>query len=162
MAPADLQLAQLNIALPREPLDSPLLAEFVARLDPVNALADAAPGFVWRLQGDDGNATSVRGFDDDRVIVNLSVWESIEPLSDFVYRSGHIEVMRRRREWMERVRQHIVLWWVPSGHRPAVDEAESRLAHLREHGPSPHAFTFKSRFDPGQALLIEHEIGCPA
>ncbi len=142
------QIAQANIALPLEPIDSPLLAEFVELLDPVNELADAAAGFVWRLQDDEGNATSIRVLDDDRLIVNMSVWNSIDELADFVYRSAHVAVMRRRREWFERVRVYMVLWWVPTGHIPTVAEAEDRLTHLSQHGPSPYAFTFSQRFDP--------------
>lgn len=140
------QIAQVNIALPRVPLGSEELADFMALLEPVNALADESPGFVWRLQTDDGDATGIRGFDDDRIIVNMSVWETVDALADFVYRSGHLDVMRRRREWFERIRMHLVLWWVPAGHQPTVAEAEERLAHLREHGPTPYAFTFKARF----------------
>jgi hypothetical protein len=138
------------------------MAEFVASLDPVNALADQAPGFVWRLQTDDGNSTAIRAFDDDRVIVNMSVWESIDQLTDFVYRSGHIDVMRRRREWFERIRVHMALWWVPVGHVPSVAEAEERLAHLQAHGPAPYAFTFKARFFADDELVIDDQIGCPA
>ena len=138
------------------------MAEFVALLDPVNALADDAPGFVWRLQADDGNATSIRAFDDDVMIVNMSVWESIDALAEFVYRSGHLDVMRRRREWFAQVRTHLVLWWIPAGEIPAVAEAQRRLEHLQAHGPTPHAFTFKARFMPGDELVIEDMIGCPA
>jgi hypothetical protein len=158
------QIAQVNIALPLEPIDSPLLAEFVSLLDPVNALADVSPGFVWRLQGDDGNATSVKVLDDDRLIVNMSVWNSIDELAGFVYRSAHVSVMRRRREWFERVRVYMVLWWVPAGHIPTVAEAEGRLKHLREHGPSPYAFTFNKRFDADN-LEANHsydDLACPA
>ncbi|MGB0098374.1 MAG: DUF3291 domain-containing protein [Solirubrobacteraceae bacterium] len=106
------QVAQVNIALPREPLHAPLLAQFVALLGPINALADRSPGFVWRLQTEAGNATAMRVFDDDRLIVNLSVWQSIDALSDFVYRSAHVDVMRRRREWFQQLRFHMTLWWV--------------------------------------------------
>jgi hypothetical protein len=155
-------VAQVNVALAKAPLDSPLLAEFMAALDPVNALADFSPGFVWRLQTEDGNATSVRAFDDDRIIVNMSVWESIDALANFVYRSDHIAVMRRRREWFERVVVHMVLWWVPAGHEPSVGEAEERLEHLRLHGPTPYAFTFKRRYLADDALVIDEELGCPA
>jgi Domain of unknown function (DUF3291) len=147
-----LHLAQLNIARAQAPLDSAQMAEFMANLDPVNALADSAPGFVWRLQDDDsGNATSIRPFDDDLMIVNLSVWESIDALWAFVYDGEHLEVMRRRREWFERfvARAYLVLWWLDPGHVPSVDEAIARLEHLDAHGPSPHAFTFKRRFAPG-------------
>jgi hypothetical protein len=147
-------VAQVNIALPKAPLESELLAEFVEMLEPINALADSTPGFVWRLQDDAGDATGIRGFGDDRLIVNMSVWESIDALADFVYRSDHVAVMRRRREWFERVRMYMALWWVPAGHVPTVGEAEERLEHLREHGPTPQAFTFKQRFPD--------ELSCPA
>lgn len=140
-------VAQLNVARLAAPLDSPELAEFVAALEPVNALADAAPGFVWRLQDDDGDATSIRAFDDDMIIVNMSVWESIEALSDYVYASDHRTVLRRRREWFERASAaYIVLWWVPAGHEPSVGEAEERLELLRSDGPTPQAFTLRQRF----------------
>lgn len=143
------QLAQVNIALPQEPLDTPLLAEFVAALAPVNALADASPGFVWRLQTDDGDATAIRVFDDDRLIVNMSVWQSFEALADFVYRSAHTNVMRHRREWFHRLGElHMALWWVPAGHEPGVAEAEERLRLLQAHGPSAAAFTFRAPFPP--------------
>jgi heme-degrading monooxygenase HmoA len=139
------QLAQLNIALPHEPLDAPRLADFVAALAPINALADAAPGFIWRMQTEDGDATAVRPFDDERLIVNLSVWESIHALADFVYGSEHLAVMRRRREWFTPLSEaYTVLWWVPSGHRPDVDEAAERLELVRTRGPSPLAFTFRT------------------
>ena len=147
-------LAQLNIALPKEPLDSPLLAEFVARLEPVNALADVSPGFVWRLQTEDGDATSIRPFDDERLIVNMSVWESLEALRAFVYTAeGHRSVLRRRREWFEHMREaFLVLWWVPAGQIPSVDEARERLASLQKHGPTEFAFTFREHFSPESEL----------
>ncbi len=142
-------LAQVNIALPREPLDAPLLADFVAALDPVNAAADGAPGFCWRLQTEDGDATGIRAFGDDRLIVNLSVWESVEALRAFVSGAQHLAVLRRRRTWFERMAEsHLALWWVPAGHEPRVREAEQRLALLRRDGPSPAAFTLRRRFPP--------------
>jgi glycosidase len=141
-------LAQLNIGRLVAPVDSPLVAEFIALLDPVNALADAAPGFVWRLQADDGNATSFHIYGDDTLNVNMSVWESREALWSFVYSGDHLAVMRRRREWFTRLEQFICLWWVPAGHLPDIPEAEGRLTHLREHGPTPTAFTFKAYFPP--------------
>ena len=141
-------IAQVNIARAKAPLDSPLLAEFSALLDPVNALADAAPGFVWRLEDDSGNATAIPVFDDDELIVNMSVWDSIDALWGFVYSGEHLAVMRRRREWFERMELHMCLWWVPAGHSPDVREAEERLLHLRANGPTPRAFTFKQRFGP--------------
>jgi hypothetical protein len=158
-------LAQINIALPRAPLGSPLLAEFMAALDPINALADASPGFVWRLQTEDGNATAVRAFDDERLIVNMSVWESLEVLADFVYRSDHTGVMRRRRQWFEPMRLYVALWWVPAGHVPTVAEAEERLRHLEAHGPTPFAFTFRQPFPPpgvAEGLTVRDDDLCPA
>jgi heme-degrading monooxygenase HmoA len=147
-------LAQVNIALPVEPLDAPRLAEFVAALEPVTAAADAAPGFVWRLQTEDGDATGVRAFGDDRLIVNLSVWESLEALRAFAYaHPEHKAVLRRRREWfVPAADAFLALWWVPAGHVPPVAEAEERLDHLRRHGPTARAFTFRTAFAaPGVA-----------
>jgi uncharacterized protein DUF3291 len=142
-------LAQLNIGRLLAPLESPQLAPFVEALEPINALADGAPGFVWRLQTEDGDATAIRAFDDDMLIVNMSVWESVEALGDFVYRSDHVSVMRRRREFFERMAEaFMVLWWVPAGHRPTVAEAKDRLARLRRDGPTPEAFTFREQFSP--------------
>jgi hypothetical protein len=143
---AAFHIAQVNIGLPVAPVEAPQLAEFMALLDPVNALADEAPGFVWRLQTDEGNATSIPVLGDDRLIVNMSVWESIDQLADFVYRSGHVAAMRRRREWFERIKAFMALWWVPAGHVPTVPEAEARLEHLRAIGvvPSSPARTFSS------------------
>lgn len=139
-------LAQLNVGRLRAPIDDPLIAEFVDALDPINALAERSDGFVWRFQTDDGDATSVRPFDDD-IIVNFSTWESIEALADFVYRSDHTAFMRRRREWFERFDGVFqVLWWVSAGHRPTVDEALERLELLRSLGPTAQAFTFRHRF----------------
>ena len=145
---SDWELAQVNIALPAVPLTEPELRWFVDALAPVNAVADAAPGFRWRLQTEDGDATSVRAFGDDRLIVNMSVWASIETLADFAYRDpAHLAVLRRKRESFRRLgRPHAVLWWVPAGHRPTVAEAEERLDHLREHGPTARAFTFQAPF----------------
>ncbi len=140
-------VAQLNVGRLLAPLDAPEIAEFVAALDAVNALADAAPGFVWRLQDDEGNATSFRPFDDDTLLVNLSVWESIDALADFTYRTMHRDVLRRRGEWFTKLAgAHLVLWWVPAGHIPSLQEAKERLDLLRDRGPTPDAFTFRTRF----------------
>ncbi|RKN43788.1 DUF3291 domain-containing protein [Streptomyces hoynatensis] len=145
-------LAHLNVATLRYPLGDPRMAPFVERLNPVNAAADAAPGFVWRLVEEGAaDATGLRPAGEN-VIVTLSVWETQEALWDFTYRSGHLEAMRRRREWFARhVEAHLVLWWVPVGHLPTVDEALERLADLRAHGPSPRAFTFASSFTADEA-----------
>jgi len=125
------------------------MAPFVALLDAINAAGEATPGFVWRLQGDSGNATDVHVSDDPRLIVNLTVWESIEQLHAFTYRSDHGPVYARRRDWFEPPTvPTLVLWWVPAGAVPTAAEAMARLALLREHGPTPDAFTFKQRFPP--------------
>ena len=145
-------VAQVNIALLRAPIDSPQLADFVALLEPINRLADGSPGFIWRLQTEDGDATAVRAFDDDRIIVNLSVWASLDDLGTFVYATGHLDVLRRRREWFARMAEsHLALWWVPAGTLPDVAEAERRLAHLEEHSASPHAFTLREPYPPPNA-----------
>jgi hypothetical protein len=158
-------ISQLNIGRARGPIDGPVMAEFMALLDPVNAVADASPGFVWRLQTEEGNATALRPYEDDRMIVNMSIWESIDALAAFVYRSGHVDVMRRRREWFESMRPYMVLWWVAAGAIPTVDEAKERLEHLRVHGPTPYAFTFKARFpspDADAAVVVDDDLRCPA
>jgi heme-degrading monooxygenase HmoA len=139
-------LAQVNVATVRAPLDSPELAGFVAQLEPVNALADHSPGFVWRLQTEDGDATAIRPFQDERIMVNLSVWESLEALRTFVYASRHLDVMRRRREWFHRMDTYMALWWVPAGTIPTIAQAKDRLQLLAGHGPSPDAFTFRVPF----------------
>jgi hypothetical protein len=159
------QLAQLNIALPVAPLTDPELAGFVAALEPVNALADAAPGFVWRMQTEDGDATAIRGFGDDRLIVNMSVWTCVETLGAYVYSGLHREVMARRRQWFSRMRDaYQVMWWVPDGVRPTVADAEERLEHLREHGPTPYAFTFRTPFPAPAAAPVRRDDDwfCPA
>ncbi len=159
------ELAQLNLAHPRGRIDSPLMADFVSALDRVNALAEASPGFVWRLKDDSGNATALRPLGDD-TIVNMSVWKDVESLHAFVYRSDHVEVMRRRREWFEKMELYMVLWWVPSGHRPTMAEAIERLEMLRERGPTPEAFTFRMSFPPPGAAPAADEGSfdepCPA
>ena len=142
-------VAQLNVARAVAPLDAPELAEFVAGLERINALADASPGFVWRLAGADSGAPAAAAAGDPQLLLNLSVWTSAEPLFDYVYKSAHTEVMTKRRQWFEKPSQaHMVLWWVPAGHRPTLEEALERLAALRRDGPNAHAFTFKQRFPP--------------
>lgn len=147
------ELAQLNIGIIRGPMDSPVMAEFAANLERINAVAEATPGFVWRLQTEEGDATAIRPFDNENMLVNMSVWKDVESLRRYVYHSAHVEVMRRRREWFEPMSEaFLVLWWVPLGHRPSVAEAIARLEHLRRHGPSPDAFTFRHPFpQPGEA-----------
>jgi hypothetical protein len=146
-------IAQINIARMLAPLDDPIMAGFVARLDEINALADSAPGFVWRLQTDSGDATALRPYPDDFIIVNMSVWETAEQLREYVYRSLHSEVMKQRKSWFERFEgMYYALWWVPAGHIPSVEEARERLEHLRTHGESERAFSFKRLFPaPGSS-----------
>lgn len=140
-------LAQLNVARLRMPLDSPELADFVAWLEPINAIADAAPGFVWRLQTEGGDATSIRVFDDEMIVVNMSVWSSPEALTDYVYRSQHKDVFARRTEWFERIDEaYLVCWWTPAADIPTIEEAVRRLELLRASGPTADAFTLKAPF----------------
>jgi hypothetical protein len=145
-------LAQLNIGRLRAPLDDPSMAGFKNQLDPINAIADASPGFVWRLQTEDGNATSIRPFpDDERMAVNMSVWESLEALTQFVYKSAHAGPLRDRKLWFEPMDGPFqVLWWIPAGHIPTIDEAIAKLDHLKRHGPTADAFTFAA---PAEAPL---------
>ncbi len=147
------QLAQLNIAAMKETLDSPAMAEFVANLDRINALADLAPGFVWRLASDDGDATEFRPLG-DMTLVNLSVWKNLGALKDFVYKSGHVEIMQRRAQWFDRMREaYVVLWWIPQGHRPTTEESIARLEHLRANGPTEAAFNFGNAFTAPDGTL---------
>jgi|SRR5579872_1417173 len=140
-------IAQLNVGRTLAPPDSPQIADFMAALDAINALADTSAGFVWRLKSDSGNATDILVSSDPNFLVNMSVWDSIEALFDFVYRTAHTAVMARRREWFEKPSQaFLVLWWIPAGHVPSIEEALARLEHLRREGPSAHAFTFKQRY----------------
>jgi hypothetical protein len=146
------ELAQLNIAVMKEPLESPGMADFVANLDRINALAETSPGFLWRLQTEEGDATALRPLGED-TLVNVSVWKDVESLNKYVYQSAHVEIMRRRKEWFERMREaYVVLWWVPRGHRPDVSEAIDRLELLRANGPTREAFTFRHAFVPPDAV----------
>lgn len=140
-------LAQINIARMLAPIDDPLMADFVAQLPPINALAEASPGFVWRLQSDSGDATSIKVYDDNMIIINLTVWESVEALREYVYKSAHSGVLRERKRWFEKFDgPYYALWWIPAGHLPDPQEAKERLEHLREHGDSDYAFSFKHLF----------------
>jgi len=160
------ELAQLNVAVMKEPLESPGMADFVANLDRINALAEASDGFVWRLQTEEGDATALRPMGEN-TLVNMSVWRDVASLNGFVYRSAHVEIMRRRKEWFERMSDaYLVLWWVPKGHRPSMDEALVRLALLRSKGATAEAFTFRQAFDAPDAVAprapVEFGDPCPA
>lgn len=148
----EFKLAQINIAKMLGAIDSPVMTDFVANLDPINALAEKSEGFVWRLIGDGNDATSIKIFDDDYLIVNMSVWENKEALFKFVYQSSHVEIFKRKKEWFEKMPvMHMVLWYVPANHTPTVGEAMVRLNHLRKHGETPYAFSFKKSFTPEEA-----------
>ena len=142
-------LAQVNIGRLRAPLEDPIMGGFRSQLDPINALADRSAGFVWRLQTEDGNAMAIRPFADERMAINMSVWESLDALQQFVYKSAHVGPLRDRKQWFEPIDGPILaLWWIPAGHIPTVEEAKQRLDHLKAHGPSPYAFTFRTPFPP--------------
>ena len=142
-------LAQLNIARLLAPLDSGQLKDFVDGLEPINELAELAPGFIWRLKGEENNATNYRPFGDDMVIVNMSVWTDLNSLKDFVFKTVHVEYVKRRFEWFERMKiAYMVLWWIPEGHFPTVEEAKERLEYLKEHGETAYAFSFRKEFLP--------------
>ncbi|MFI7409230.1 DUF3291 domain-containing protein [Streptomyces sp. NPDC049627] len=153
------ELAQVNIARLKAPLDSPQLKDFVDNLEPVNADAEAADGYVWRLQDDSGDATEISVFGDPWLIINLTMWRDTNALTAFMYQGRHREMLARRREWFERVQEAMTaLWWVPAGHRPTVAEAESRLLHLRTNGPTPYAFTLRTSFPPQGAEAVPVEV----
>jgi hypothetical protein len=129
------------------PIDSPVMADFVAQLPVINKIADESPGFVWRLQEETGDSTGIRAFDDAMMLVNASVWETVEALQEFVYRTGHIQPLRRRTEWFEKPSEaHMVLWWIPAGHIPSIAECLERLERIRAHGETEFAFSFKRPF----------------
>jgi len=147
------QLAQLNIGRMLAPLDSEVMKDFVSNLDAINALAENSPGFVWRYTSEGNDATSTRIFGDDYLIINMSVWNDMDALSDYVYRSAHVEFFKRKKEWFQKLdAMHMVMWYVPAGKTPTVEEALERLVYLREHQATPYAFTFKKAFPVSEAL----------
>jgi len=144
---SEYHIAQINIARILAPLTDPIMADFVAQLAPINALADESLGFVWRLQSESGDATSIRAYDDDFIIVNLTVWESVDALREYVYKSAHQGVLRDRKRWFEKFDgPYYALWWIPAGHFPSIEEGKERLDHLRAHGETADAFSFKNVF----------------
>ena len=148
------QLAQINVGTARYTPDDPRLDGFMSRIDEINALADGSPGFVWRLQDDSGNATGIDAGGGPYFLVNMSVWNSIEALSEFVYKTGHRGVMRKRRDWFEKPTEaYQALWWVPIGHMPTVEEGLERLRQLRGNGPGPAAFNFGTTFPPPEQAV---------
>lgn len=149
------QLAQVNIGRLRAPIDHPMIKDFADNLDRINALAEASPGFVWRLTGEGNNATDLAPFEDPLIAINMSTWTDIPSLGAYVYRTAHVEIMRRRREWFEHMDTFMALWWVPAGHRPTVEEAKEKLALIEAHGPTPAAFTFRQPFPAPDATPVE-------
>jgi len=140
-------LAQINIAKMLAPIDSPVMADFVANLDGINTLAEKSQGFIWRLKDESNNATAIKIFDDDFLIVNMSVWKNREALFQFVYQSNHVQILKRRKEWFEKMPEmHMAQWYIPAGHLPTVTEAIERLNYLRNHGETPFSFSFKKGF----------------
>jgi Domain of unknown function (DUF3291) len=149
------ELAEINIATFRLPIADPLNADFIANLDRVNALAEAAPGFVWRLKGEGNDALEIHAFDNPNTAINMSVWTDMDALADFVYgNEGHREIMRRRKEWFDRMAFHLAMWWVPAGVRPTVIEGKQRLESLSRVGPSADAFLFNKPFPPPNAISV--------
>ncbi len=145
----DHYLAQINITRLRAPIDDPMVAELVEGLDPINALAEQSPGYVWRLQTDEGDATDIQAYEDELVIVNMSVWETVDDLFNYVHRSGHVDFLRNRRDWFERLGEsHMCMWWLPAGVLPTVDQGVARLEILQTQGPTPQTFTFRSPVEP--------------
>lgn len=147
-------LAQLNIAkMVGKNINDPVMAEFVAQLDTINALAEQSKGFVWRLKSDEGNATSYNPFGDDRIIINYSIWENANDLGGYVYKSAHTVVMKDRKKWFENFGQpYYVLWNIPAGQIPSIEEAIERLTHLQQNGPTAYAFDFKNIVEPATAI----------
>ncbi|WP_299443077.1 DUF3291 domain-containing protein [uncultured Aquimarina sp.] len=148
-----MQLAQVNIAEMLAPINDPIMEDFVNNLDRINELAEQSDGFVWRLKGDEGNATAITVFDNLFLIINMSVWESIETLFDFVYKTAHSDILKRKKEWFHKMpRMHMAFWYVENGHEPSPEEAKERLYYLQEYGETPYAFTFKSKFTTDDAI----------
>ena len=140
-----MHLAQINIAKMLEPIDSTLLADFVAQLDEINALGEASEGFVWRFKDETGNATNVQPFANPMIIVNMTVWESVESLKNFTYKSDHVRVFRERRKWFDPNFDlpNLAMWWIEEGHIPTLEEAQSKIYQLHEFGASEEVFTFR-------------------
>jgi hypothetical protein len=145
----NIHLAQINIGRMKAPLDTPVMAGFMERLDELNVLAERSEGFVWRLQGEGGNNTYLRPYEDERIIVNMSVWDTVDHLRAYVYNSVHAELLKQRRDWFDKFDGVMMaLWWIPAGHMPTVEEAKQRLLSIERHGPTAFAFTFKKTFPP--------------
>ncbi|MBQ4822755.1 DUF3291 domain-containing protein [Aquimarina sp. MMG016] len=153
-----MHLAQVNIAEMIAPINDPIMADFVNNLDRINALAEESNGFVWRLKGDEGNATAIRVFEYDFLIINMSVWENIDTLFDFTYKTAHVEILKRKKEWFHNMKKmHMAFWYVEKDHHPTPEEAKERLQYIRDYGETPYAFTFKSRFTTDELKAYQKE-----
>ena len=136
-------LAQVNTAKMNAELDDPIMSGFVQRLDEINVLAENSKGFVWRFQTETGDATYLRPFDDIRILFNMSVWETMEDLKNYVYVSKHVELLKSKASWFKKLDEaHLALWWIQKGYMPSVEEALEKLRLVKTQGPSPDAFTF--------------------
>ena len=152
-------LAQINIALGHAPIDDPFMVEFVAALDRINALAESSEGFVWRLQTDEGNATSVQLFEDSRIIVNMSVWKSLEALKSYVYSGDHLNILKQKKQWFEKpTKAHLALWWVPAGTIPTLEHARQALDSINVSGSTSRAFTFANPYPAPSAPVFAGNI----
>lgn len=153
-----MHLAQLNIAKAKYSLDALEIKDFVDNLEPINALAESSPGFIWRLKDESGDATDIQAFDDPNIIVNMSVWESSDSLKNFMFKTHHRDFMRRKQEWFYKLPEaSYVLWWVPVNHTPTMGEALEKLTYLREHGESPKAFSFKRNYSEADFIAYDCE-----
>jgi hypothetical protein len=140
-------LAQVNVAKALAPLDDPLMQGFVEQLEHINALAERSPGFVWRLKDETGDATAIQLFDDPQIVVNMSVWQSLEALKAYVYQGDHLAVLRSKKHWFGKLAfPHLALWWIPAGQTPTLEDARQALQHMDEQGPSVRAFNFARPF----------------
>lgn len=149
-------LAQINIAKMKAPLDDPIMAEFANALNEVNTVAEQSPGFIWRLQTESGNATELRAYTDPKILVNISVWQSVEQLKAYVYKSLHGDFFVRRRKWFEKYQgEHFAMWWIEAGHLPTMEEGKAKLEYLELHGDTPKCFTFA---EPYSSPLDKHLI----
>ncbi len=153
---SEYHLAQINVGRLQAPIDDPLVVEFVDGLNAINALADESPGFVWRLQTENGNATSIQTTADELFIVNMSLWATLDDLFKYVYRTEHVDFLRNRRDWFQRMDEpHMCLWWVDAGHIPTIEEGLEKLEHFRRHGSTPQAFSFRNQFDASEAEVAK-------
>ena len=145
-------LAQVNIAKRLAPMDDPIMQDFVNNVEKINAIADVSDGFIWRMQDEDKDL-GVAVFKDDSILINISVWKDLESLFNYTYNSGHIEVFKRKKEWFSKIKMmHMAFWYVPEGYEPTFQDAKNRLDYLNNHGDTPYAFSFKSKFSSQDSL----------